>query len=446
LRPSRRLLVLGLMLGAILRAWLITLPGTTDVVVWKVWSFAASTDVTGVYGVGGTPPERRVLHWRGEAMTVDYPPLSLHELAIAGRVYRILNPSFEDGRALNVLMKLPGLIAELVMVLVFYRFARREYDDRIARLGAMLLWLNPALLLNGTALGYLDLQMAVPLTLALLAAWRHDGVTAGILLALAVLTKAQAVFVLPVIFATLLWRSAITSRLSDLIKVTCAGIATASLVVAPFLFRGAWTNLAQALSRLAAQDMLSANAANVWWLVTWWLRVRDVWTEWGPLASLTQETRILTIDRAIALGYPNPRLLGLALVSVAIVWACARMRRASSLATAFALAAWTMHAYALFATQVHENHLTPAVVLLAPAAAINRGYRGVFVALTCVVTMNLYLFYGLGEGFPPVVSRAVTGIDATVLLSVASLASFTWLTRLIAREVPRAVSAAAVSQ
>jgi hypothetical protein len=426
---SRRAILAGLVVGALLRAWLLTLPGTADVTVWKVWSFAASTDPAGVYGAGGSPPERRVLHWRGEALTVDYPPFALYELGLAGRAYRAFNPAFEDTTALNVSIKLIGLVAELTMVLVFFRFARREYGDGVARWGVLALWLNPALMLNGAALGYLDLQMAAPLTIAALAAWRRDAVTTGILGGIAVLTKPQAVFVLPVIAAALVWRSA---EWSAIFRFTATAAATGGLIVLPLVARGAWSNLIQALSRLAAQDMLSAQAANVWWLLTWWLRVGNVWTESGIRASLMQQTRILSIERAIALGYPNPRAIGFAVVSAAIVWACLRMRSVGSAATALALAAWTMHAYALFATQVHENHLTPAVMLLGPAAAIDRRYRGTFWALTGIVALNLYLFYGLGQGYPPLITRTMTGIDGTVLLSLGSLAAFIRLTRLVA--------------
>ncbi|MFI5177662.1 MAG: hypothetical protein ACHQO8_03825 [Vicinamibacterales bacterium] len=81
---ARGRLLLGLLAGALLRAILLPLPGTGDVFIWKVWSANAARDVTSVYGVGGVPPEHRVLRWRGEEMTVDYPPLTLEELAVGG--------------------------------------------------------------------------------------------------------------------------------------------------------------------------------------------------------------------------------------------------------------------------------------------------------------------------------------------------------------------------
>ncbi len=423
---GRQALVAGLLAGALLRACLLPLPGTGDVTIWKVWSFAAATGVTGMYGVGGTPPERRVLHWQGEEMTVDYPPVALFELAIAGRLYRAMRPLYEDSRLLTVAVKLPGLAAEILLLIVLYPTLRRAGGDDAARWGTLALWLNPAVWLDGPALGYLDPQMAVPLVLALIFAWRGAAAASGVLLAIAVLTKAQAIFVAPVVAALIVWRA--SARVRAIASWAGAGVATTGLIVLPFVARGAWSNLTQAIGRLATHDMLSAQAANVWWIFTWLLRVADVWSEWGPWRALTQETRILAITRATALGYPNARIVGLVLVGAALAWAFVRARRAATLPAVLALAGWSMYAYALFAAQVHENHLAPAVFLLAPAAALDRRLRPVFWAATAVVALNLYLFYGVGTGSAPIVGRSVTIVDATVLLAVASLATFAWLT------------------
>jgi hypothetical protein len=424
---GRRWLIAGLLAGALLRGVLLPLPGTGDVLIWKVWSFAAAHDVTGVYGVGGVPPERRVLRWQGAEMTVDYPPVALYQLGVVGRIYHAARPLFDDSRWLTAAVKLPGILAELALLVVLYQFCRRYLSEAAARWSTLAVWLNPAVLLDGAALGYLDSQMAVPAVLATLAAWSGHPVWAGVLMAAAVLTKAQAVFVLPLV-AVLVWRIP-GIRIPGILGF----LITTAVVVLPFILRGAWDNLLQALSRLAHHDMLSAQAANIWWLFTWALRVQDGWPESGAWAALTQEVRILGISRAVALGYPNARIVGMLLVGGALLWACVRARRVVAASDACALAAWSCYAYALLAAQVHENHLAPAVLLLAPAAALEPAYRRVFWLLTAVVSLNLYLFYGLGIGWPPIVSRSVTIIDATVVLSTISVAAFGWLTAIIAR-------------
>jgi hypothetical protein len=208
---------------------------------------------------------------------------------------------------------------------------------------------------------------------------------------------------------------------------------TTVVAVLPFVVRGAWSNLVQALSRLAAHDMLSAQAANVWWLVTWMIRVRDSIHDWGWYRALTQEVRILGIVPAIAAGYPNARMIGTTLVVLALLFAVWRTSKARSLGDAAALAAWSAYAYAMLAAQVHENHLIAAIPILAVAAGLDARFRRVFWALSAIAALNLYLFYGLVPGSPPIVRRDLTVMDITVVLSVANIAVFVWLTRLIAR-------------
>jgi hypothetical protein len=44
----------------------------------------------------------------------EYPPIDQLEMAVVGRVYRLFDPQFRDSPLLSALVKLPGLIAEVV--------------------------------------------------------------------------------------------------------------------------------------------------------------------------------------------------------------------------------------------------------------------------------------------------------------------------------------------
>src|SRR5678816_2426709 len=82
--------------GLLVRAFAVPLDGTEDVFVWKTWSYGAlQQGITRLYGVGGSPPERGVVRWGDRSTTVDYPPIALYELAVAGAAYRTFFPSFE---------------------------------------------------------------------------------------------------------------------------------------------------------------------------------------------------------------------------------------------------------------------------------------------------------------------------------------------------------------
>ena len=294
------------------------------------------------------------------------------------------------------------------------------------------MWLNPALLLNGPTLGYLDPTMYVPLVIAIVAAAASAAWLAGIVTAIAMLTKAQAIFALPVVLTLVCRRGSTAIR--QFVQFAVAGMITAVVVILPFLLRGAFPNMLQSLSRLAAHDMISAQAANIWWIATWMIRVADSVQDMGWAPALTQPVRILAISVAVDVGYPNFRAIGLLLVAAAnalAVWWAWRVR---SMGGAVAIAGWSVYGYAMLAAQVHENHLVPAVPMLAIAAALDSRLRSVYWAVSVIAALNLYLFYGLAPGLPPFVDRSATGIDMTVFLSIVNVGVFVWFTRLLLRQ------------
>jgi len=421
--PSSRQVILGLLAGAVIRALLLPGPGSPDVDSWKMWTFAGAWDVTSMYGVGGDPPERGLLRWREMAGTTEYPPLGLYEMAAVGRVYREVDPAFADSVLLTMLVKTPGIIAELALVLLLLTWGARLIGRPAAAWSALAVWLNPAVILNGAGLGYLDAAMAMPAAAALLAAGTGHPAIAGALIAAAVLTKAQAVFVFPVVALAVFWRRR-TTPAAALASFAASGLAVTAIVVLPFALRGALPNMVQALGRLAAHDMVSGNGLNVWWIVTWLIRSTYAAAEIGWTDALTTPVRILQISRMVEVGYPDPKPLGTVLVLVAIGWLLWRGRTDRSLAEWAHRAGWCVFAYFLFGVQVHENHLYLAVPVLALAAGLELRCRAAFWAVSIYAAFNMYIFYGLGDGSPPLIDRRWTGVDLTVLVSLAGVWCF----------------------
>ena len=166
--------------------------------------------------------------------------------------------------------------------------------------------------------------------------------------------------------------------------------------------------------------MLSAEAVNVWWIVTWILR--SAWTE---------PVRILGISRMVALGYPNPRPIATALGGGLMLWIVWRARR-GPLPVVLAAGACAIHAYTLLSVQVHENHFYLALPLMAAAGAVLPILRAPYLLASAICLLNLFLFQGFGHDFamPP---RMFTIVDATVLLSFVNVGAFVWHARRFAR-------------
>lgn len=425
--------------GLAVRLAALPLPGTGDVWVWRIWAFNATTgDPATFYADPVNPAERRLLAYDGRETTVDYPPLALYGLGLAGRAYHAFDPTFRNAPALNAALKLPALLADGALAILFWWLLRGRQPPHAARRISLGSWLNPALVLNGVALGYLDLWVAVPAVGAVAAAALGRAALGGALLAVAMLVKPQAALVAPVIVLAL-WQ---TGGGRALAQASALGVAVAIVVLGPVLLAGQGLALLVALGSFGRHDMLSGNAANLWWLVTW---VTRAWFDhdhgWGP--ALTATVRILALSTwTDELRLPDPRPISLVLAAGAIAWALRKGRARRSLADRAALGAFLVHAYFTLALRVHENHLFLAIPLATLAASRLRGYGRLAVGLSAVVALNLFLFYGLSEYYAFEVPRHWTGVDTTVLLALANLAVFTWHVRLFARTTGSAADAA----
>ena len=432
--PGGRRFRLLLLFGLLVRAAALPLHGTGDVHVWKTWSFGTTNGVLDMYGVGGSPPIRGVVEWGDVRTTVDYPPGTLAGLAVIGHIYRWMDPEYGDTRALTALIKLSILMTDVLACALVWRLAAGIAGAAGGRTAALCFWLNPAIILDGAVLGYLDPWMAMPVLAALLAAAAGSSAWSGALLGAGALVKLQALLAAPAV-VLLLWHRTQRSLTPSAVALLAFVVLT-SFALAPFAAHGALPNVAQGVGALLRQDMLSGFAANLWWIVTWGLRVSYAVPDIGAWDALTMETRILGVRRFIELGYPNPRPIGLALTAAAAGWGFVRAHRAARAGAGHVLpiaaGAFGIHAYFLFAVQVHENHLYLALPLLAVVAAVDPRYRPIAAAISAVVVANLALFYGLGGDMPPP-ARTFTVIDAAVLLSFLHLGVFAWHARVLRR-------------
>jgi hypothetical protein len=372
-----------------------------------------------MYGVGGTPPERAVLVWGKRSGTVEYPPATLFALATVGHIYRAIDPYYTDGVWLTVAVKLAILLGDVGVCVALWALMR-QFSEAAARAAVLFYWLNPAAILDGAVLGYLDPWLGALTMASILALDRGYFAWAGVALALTALTKLQIALILPAVGLLLLQRAPRGEWWKAVSAVALTAAATTAIVLAPFARIGALPNLIQGAGRAFHHDMLSAEAVNVWWIATWILR-----------RSWTTDVRILGISRAVALGYPNPRLIGTALAGGIMLWAYWRARRAS-LPIVLAAGAVAIHAYTLLSVQVHENHFYLALPLAAAAGAVLPGLRAPYALASAICLLNLFLFQGFGHDFNPP-PRMITVIDATVLLSFVNIGAFVWHVRRFAR-------------
>ncbi len=436
-RRTRLWLILAIVTAIRLAA--LPLRGTEDVLTWKIWAIAAAKNVTAVYGIGGHPPVRGEVRWLHHTTTVDYPPVALYELGAAGMLYRLFDPGLVDRPALTAAVKLPGLLFGIALTLFLaWTVARLTGDRERAAWVALAYWANPATVLNGEVLGYLDPLMMLPAIASLVLLHLRAPEWAGASLAIAMLTKPQALLVAPIL-ALGAWRTGGTRALA---AAAAGGLITAGVILLPYALVGALPNVWLAFgSFYARRDILSGYAANIWWIVNYALRAWYQIPQLGWIgAFLAPVRRILAVSTFQERGFPNPRPLATSLVLLTSAWSLWRIRRSSDLAVHALGAAFIVHAFFVLSVGVHEHHMMLAVPLLALAAALRPSIRPLFWTVSLIVTLNMNLFYGIGLGLGWSVPRGLLLVDLSVVLSVANIAALVWHSRVLVREAADAVA------
>jgi len=423
----------ALVLGLVIRAATLVLPGHEDVTLWKVWSYAAAHDVLGMYGVGGTPPTRGIVTFRETTATVDYPPFFLYEYAIVGRIFGALFPTYPNNLALHVAVKLPALLANIALTAVFFWVARRVTGrPEPGRWAALAYWLNPATIFGGEMLGYVDPVYFLPAVAGLALAYFGRPWLAGLLVGIAVGTKPQGILIGPA-FALALWQGGGLRAIAAAGTTFCG---TLALIVLPYYLKGALPNMWLAFGSFdERRDTMSAYAANIGWIINWWLRSRFGVHEFGfPRAFFRFVPVPLSISRFRELGYPNPRPIGRVAIVAATAWAMWVTRRCRDLGIAAALGAFTVHAFFVLGTGMHEHHQLLEIPLLVLAAALRPAFRPLFFVVSGIVALNINYIYGAGLGMGWAVPRMITGIDLSVLLSFFNVGVLVWFARLLRAE------------
>ena len=439
---SRRLFFVLLVASLFSRVASLASPGTRDVTSFRTWAYnAAVLGPSQVYGVGGSASDPRILRYRGAVETVDYPPLSIDELAVVGSLARALDGDPPRALVLTIGIKLLAGLASAALALVVLVVVGRRSGAAVGRLAAAAYWANPAVILHGAVLGYLGALAALPAVGALFAALAGESALAGALLAVACLTKPQGVFVAPALVLALAGGS--SGRWRRLGSAAVAGSLTTAAIVWPIVGAGALPHMLHALFSLVTDGLLSGNAANLWWLAGYAVVMLRHLSTAGPIAALAARVPILSVSQITPIDYSvaDVQVDGLVVlvlswtaVLAVVGWAMWKARRSGGFTPIVAFAALTVHVYFVLAVQVHENHLQLALPLLAVVAAERRRYRPLFALLSALVFLNLNLFYGLGQGRAYALPRSLTFIDATVLLAIVNIGALIWHLRLFGRE------------
>ncbi len=326
----------------------------------------------------------------------DYLPLRLYWLWGMSKLAPLLGGSFVAPLppATLLLIKLPGLLADLATIAVIYCWSRRWQPIRVAALIAAIYGLAPPVWINVAWWGQVDAVLMLALLGAVILLERAQGRWSWLCWALAVLVKTQAVVLAPLLFVS-------TLRLygaRGLVRAAGPTIGVLALLQAPLILARQLPGLLQSYDGSVGRFPRTTVAAyNLWFLALGGGSARD--TEF-------------------VLGSISYRTAGIALFGLVAAIAClALLRRSDAPARAESAAVLALAFFAL-PTQIHERYLFLALAFLALRIASAPWVMLPYLLLTVTATLNIL---GTLKGFTPAVYDYMSASQLALWLAVINL-------------------------
>jgi hypothetical protein len=363
-------------------------PGTDDFDVWRLWVRNAST-----LGL--------VNGYSANAET--YPPLASAFLFGASKLPGLSGrPEIDPFGAI----KLAIFVFLLLSAVVTWLWTR---DMKIT------LILYFALLLNSVALGYIDIFFAPSLLLSLWMLRKRRLLWFSVFFTLSFLTKWQPILIAPFIMLYALdirpdshWRHVDPKRFLSHV------ILPAFTMIGLIIIMYGYTPVERAFKLSLTDPILSGNALNLNWIITYFMHVgqpgRYGGLQNGMANYVTDAPGVITIV---------PRLLFYGFYGASIVLL---LRREKTFQNLLIFATLGVLSYYTFNVGVHENHLFLATILASLMFWLDVRLRVVSVILILISNINMFLFYGVDGTlhFP----RTIGSLDMSLPLAAFNVLFF----------------------
>lgn len=332
----------------------------------------------------------------------DYPPAYMYVLWVLGGLQRLF--SIPSG-VMTVIIKLPAILSDLGLAYIAYRFSKKHIGAGSGILMSITLLISPLLIIVSSAWAQIDSVFTLITVCIFILLYKNKNIAAFSLWMLLLLTKPQALLIAPVMAFLVLYelikkdtRKAILKDILISIPIMFAIYTVVSLPMKGNQgFFYVFTNM---FGTMGEYNYASVNAFNFFSLLG---------------------ANFKNADSAFL--FTNYSTAGWVFIALSTVAAGTLYFIKGDRKNIFSVGALYLSSIFMFAHQMHERYIYPAVILLLFAAIIynSRKIFASYLALSATSFLNIYtvLVYNMAD------SGAID--DAlTRFLSLLNLAAFIW--------------------
>lgn len=315
---------------------------------------------------------------------------------------------FWEGKGMDLTVKLPGVISDLLIGYLIYKFFKKRNNKHAILLTSVWLF-NPVTWYNSTVWGQTDAIVNLLALTSVIFLLKKDLVKSLVFLALSILFKGSLAIFIPIIIAYALFQKySVKKWLVSIFSVLITSI------VASVWFHPKWDlfvwlfNLYKNRIFPGEIGYLTANSFNFWWLVN--------------------SGKVL--DSTLYLGIPA-RAWGIIVVLITFIVLLFYLWRKQNEKRLFISLFVVSLVSFLFMTRIHERYLYPFFI---PATILLGSFSGMvvpYVILSLTHLLNLYhLFWAPGI---PVLEKLYDFPWFPIVLSIINITTFLYLLRLLRR-------------
>ena len=347
---KHRLFLILILLGLLIRIICISFPGfKIDVDDWFSWSIRLN--------------EVGYSKFYSTQIFSDYTPGYMYILSFLGDIRNLLHI---DPQTFYLLLKVPAIIAEMLLGIFVYWILCKYSTLFYSLLGASFILLNPAFIFNSTVWGQIDSLLALFLLITIYYLKNKRLTLSSILLGISFLIKPQTIAIFP-IYCLYVYKN---FSIKNLIKIILPFLFTIFIFSLPFFNNNPFYGLISLVINTASQyPYTSLFAYNLWGIIGFWIPDSLLWNN----LSYQMWGYILLGTYWIIIGYFY-------------------LRRNLSL---YALATLATLGFFFLPTKVHERYIYPALVFLILLATLYKSK--LLLALTGTLSLlhflNLYYVY-----------------------------------------------------
>jgi Gpi18-like mannosyltransferase len=318
----------------------------------------------------------------------DYPPFNVYLFWGFGSLAKSL--SLFGTPVASYIVKLVPNIFDIATSILIFLFVRKHLSFKLSLAAAALYAFNPAVIFNAAVWGQFDAIYTFFLLLSLVLALKDKPELSAVSFAVGVLTKPQAIALLPLVVFLIFKKNGLKRLLFSVLAFT----GTVFLVILPMEWSNPFTFLSNIyFGAYSGYAVTSANAFNLWGLFALWAPDGNLfilgWALFGAFATFV----LFVLNK--------------------------RVNESGTLLVLFS-AFMLLFAFFMLPTRIHERYLFPAIGMLALMVPFMKKARLFYGIVTATLLTNLaYVLYWLNLGNPN-----LTGDPVVLAVGIANLVTF----------------------